>query len=149
MGALLYPSADWLRSWADLANRTEAFKSSGAGWSGALALVIEPEPDAGVAAPMYLRLEGAGGTWERVAYGLDAALADGCEVTLLAPYRRWKQVIRQDLDPVKGVLQGKLRLVGHLPTVLEWIRAFAVLAELAGRLETVFVDEVAPEDRAD
>jgi cytochrome c oxidase subunit IV len=53
----------------------------------------------------------------------------------------WKSVICQQLHPVRGIVQGRLRLHGQLSGFLRWSRALVIMTELAGRLDTVFVDE--------
>jgi len=54
---------------------------------------------------------------------------------------RWKQVIRKELDPIKGMLQGKLRLKGDLPTIVRYVDASKALVESAGMVPTAFPDE--------
>jgi putative sterol carrier protein len=139
----VFPSEEWVEAWVALANQSAAFEASGTGWEGAVGVVIEADPDAGVPEPLYVRLEGRHGKWVGSAFGTRRALLDGSVFVLRAPYRRWKDFVRQDLHPLKGVLQGKVRIEGHLPAILKWTRALTVLAELAGQVETEFVDEQA------
>jgi putative sterol carrier protein len=144
---LTYPSQEWLESWAALANHSPEFRSAGAGWSGAVALVIEADRKSGVAETVYMRLDGHDGCWTSVAFGPDPKLAGETVFTLRAPYRRWKQVVNQELHPIKGVLQGKLILRGHLPEVLKWLGAITVLTQLAARVPTEFIDEAGSQER--
>ena len=58
-----------------------------------------------------------------------------------APYSRWKEVIRKELDPVKGMMQGKLKLKGDLPTIVRYVKAANELVNLAQTVPTEFVDE--------
>jgi putative sterol carrier protein len=58
-----------------------------------------------------------------------------------APYSRWKDVVRGDLDPVKGMMQGKLKLKGDLPTIVRYVKAANELVNLAQTVPTEFVDE--------
>ena len=58
-----------------------------------------------------------------------------------APYSRWKEVIKKELDPVKGMMQGKLKLKGDLPTIVRYVKASNILVDLAGEVPTEFVDE--------
>ena len=137
----LFPSEEWVEAWVELANESAEFERSGEGWHGAVAAVIEADADAGIPVPLYVRLEGRHGKWLGHAYGTDSALMDEAVFVLRAPYQRWKELIRQELHPIKGVLLGKIRIQGHLPLILRWTKSIAILAELAGRLETAFVDE--------
>ena len=58
-----------------------------------------------------------------------------------APYGRWKEVINKELDPIKGMMQGKLKLKGDLPTMVRFVRAANELVNLAGTVPTEFADE--------
>jgi len=138
----VFPSEDWVEAWVALANQSAAFEASGRGWEGAVALVVEADADAGLREALYVRLEGRQGKWVGSAFGTSSALVEGAIFVLRAPYRRWKQVIRQELNPIKGVLQGKIEIQGHLPVILKWTKSILILAELAGQIETGFVDEL-------
>jgi putative sterol carrier protein len=137
----VFPSEDWVAAWVALANRSAEFEASGRGWEGAVGLVIEPDAAAGVANPLYVRLEGRHGRWIGWEVGRRSALLDDVVFVLRAPYGRWKDLIRQELPPIRALLQGKLRIEGHLPIILRWTRSLEILAELAGRVDTQFVDE--------
>lgn len=138
----VFPSEDWAEAWVALANASEEFAAGGAGWSGSIGLVVEADRAAGIPETVYLRLEGENGKWVDYALGGNGALLDGTLFVLRAPYQRWKALIRQELHPIKGLLQGKIRIRGHLPEILKWTRSMTILAELAGQLETDFRDEM-------
>jgi putative sterol carrier protein len=64
----------------------------------------------------------------------------------VAPYviralTRWKDVLRGELDPVKGMMQGKLKLQGDLPTIIRYVRAANELVHLTMTVPTEFLDE--------
>ena len=52
--------------------------------------------------------------------------------TLTAPYSRWKDVVEGELDPIKGMMQGKLRVHGDLPTIVRYVQAANELVRLTG-----------------
>lgn len=101
----MFPSDEWVRAWVGLANESPEFEKSGAGWDGAIAAVIEADPGGGLLKTLYLRLDGREGKSLGYELGADPASIDGAVVTLRAPYRRWRQLVAQELDPVKAVLQ--------------------------------------------
>jgi len=136
-----FPSEGWVRAWVDLANHSKEFESSGAGWEGAVGVVIEPDAAAGVTEPFLVRLEGRHGKWQGCAFGTNEALLEATVFVLRAPYRRWKEVVSQELHPIKALLQGKIRVQGHLPVILKWTRSMIVLGQLAGQVDTTFIDE--------
>lgn len=136
----MFPSPEWLTAWAGIANEDARFGQAGRGWKGAVGLVIEPV--AGVAEPpVYMRLDGFDGQWTAHALGSDAALLDGTLFTLSAAYLVWKRVIRQEIEPVRGVIQGQIRVHGHLSSLLRWTGSLRLMTELAGQLETTFADD--------
>jgi putative sterol carrier protein len=46
-----------------------------------------------------------------------------------------------DLDPIKGMMQGKLRVRGDLPKIVRYVKAADELVRLTGLVETKFRDE--------
>jgi putative sterol carrier protein len=140
----LFPSEEWVEAWVVLANGSAEFKASGAGWEGAVGIVIDADPPSGVPEAVYIRLDGRDGKWRSHALGADPALLGGTAFVLRASYLSWKGLVRQELYPVKALLQGRIRIEGHLPVILRWITSIGVLARLAGDIDTDFVDEVGP-----
>jgi putative sterol carrier protein len=140
----LFPSEEWVEAWVARANGSAEFNASGTGWVGAVGIVIEADPASRVPEAVYIRLDGRDGKWLSHAQGADRALLGATTFVLRAPYLSWKELVRQDLHPVKALLQGRIRIEGHLPVILRWITSIGVLARLAGEIDTEFVDEVAP-----
>jgi putative sterol carrier protein len=138
---LIFPSPEWVAAWVELANSNQAFRSAGVGWDGVIGGVIEADEAAGVSDDLYLRLVGRDGHWYESTLAADAGLVDDAVFTIRGPYSAWKSVIRQQLHPLRGIVQGRLRLRGQLSTFLRWSHATLIMTELAGRLDTVFVDE--------
>jgi len=138
---LVFPSPEWVAAWVELANEDRAFRAAGAGWDGVVGGVVGADPGAGVADDLYLRLAGRDGRWLESTLGTDAGLVAETVFTIHGPYRAWKSVIRQQLHPVRGVVQGQLRLRGQLSSFLRWSRALLIMTELAGRMDTAFIDE--------
>jgi putative sterol carrier protein len=71
-----------------------------------------------------------------------AAEAQSAPFVIVADHARWKQVIKRELDPIKGMMQGKLKLTkGHMPTIVKYVNASRELVESTSRVETKFRDE--------
>ena len=56
-------------------------------------------------------------------------------------YSRWKQVALKELDATRGMLQGKLKLKGDLPTVVRYTKASQELTECTTRVPVNWPDE--------
>ena len=49
--------------------------------------------------------------------------------------------VRGDLEPIKALMQGKLRVRGDLPKILRYVKGTQELAYIAGQVDTTFPDE--------
>jgi putative sterol carrier protein len=58
-----------------------------------------------------------------------------------APYSVWKDVIRGNVEPIRGMTQGKLRLAGDLPELSKHRNAVAELVSIAASIDSQFADE--------
>ena len=93
---------------------------------------------------------GAGGSWGYLDRGTARAAAAGrsrrpsaeaAAYTLTAPYSRWKDVVEGELDPIKGVMQGKCACTATCRRSSATCRRPTKLVRLTGRIDTQFPDE--------
>jgi putative sterol carrier protein len=104
-----------------------------------VAYVIEAEPDKGVPEDVWAWLDlWHGACREGRIVGQEEG--EKARFVIRAPYSRWKEVINQELDPVKGMMQGKLKLKGDLPTIVKYVRAANELVNVAQTVPTEFPD---------
>jgi putative sterol carrier protein len=137
----VFPSEEWLRAYVERINDSPAYREAAADWEGDLSYVLEPEPDKGVPEEVWIWLDLWHGTCRAARYGISPEEGQRARFVIRAPYSRWKDVIRKELDPVKGIMQGKLRLRGDLPAILRHVRAANELVNIAALVPTDFVDE--------
>ena len=137
---LEFPRAAWFEALADEINRSEAYRAAAADWEGDIAFVIEADPERGVPNDVwgYLDLWHGSCRSGRLSTADDGATA---EFVISASYRRWKDVVRGDLDPVRAMMQGKLRVRGDLPKILRYVQAAHELVAICGTVPTRFPDE--------
>ncbi len=140
----VFPSEAWFDIYAQRVNQSSEYKEAAATWEGDICYVVEPEPDKGVAEEMWAWLDLWHGQCREYKYGLTAEEGEKAKFIIRAPYSRWKEVIKKELDPVKGMMQGKLKLRGDLPTIVRYVKAANELVNLAASVPTEFVDEKAP-----
>jgi putative sterol carrier protein len=135
----LFPSEGWFRAFVDAINASEAYASYAADWEGDVVIAIEAEPDHGVPEDVYGLLD----LWHGGCRGgglVDGARAEAAEFLVRAPYSRWKDVILGELEPVKGLMQGRLKVRGDLQKILRYVKATQELARLTRNVETTFPD---------
>jgi putative sterol carrier protein len=136
-----FPTDPWFKEFARAINASDEYREAAATWEGEIAFVIEAEPDKRMPEDVWGFLD----LWHgECRSGGVVGPEDGAAAryVIRAPYSRWKDVLRGDLDPVKGMMQGKLRVQGDLPTIVRYVRAANELVRLTGTVETEFPDEV-------
>jgi putative sterol carrier protein len=138
-----FPSKEWLDVYVERINGSAEYREAAATWEGDISYVFEAEPDKGVPADLWAWLDLWHGECRGAKYGVAEDEGDKAKFIIRAPYSRWKEVIKKELDPVKGMMQGKLKLKGDLPTIVRYVKAANELVNLAGSVPTDFVDEKA------
>jgi putative sterol carrier protein len=137
----VFPSDEWLAAFDERINGSETYREAAATWEGDIAFVLEAEPDHGVPEDAWIILD----LWHGECRSARMATPAECERTrylIRAPYSRWKEVLRKRLDPVKGMMQGKLKLQGDLPEIVRHVRAANELVHLTTLVPTEFLGEV-------
>ena len=137
----VFPTEEWFAEFVREVNGSAEYREAAAGWEGDVSLVFEAEPDKGVPHDIWGWLDLWHGECRRGAF-VPAEEGEKARFVVRAPYSRWKQIIRGELDPIKGMMQGKLKLKGDLPTILRYVRASNQLVSLAEAVPTEFVDEL-------
>ena len=135
-----FPSEEWLAEYVRQINASKSYRDSAQTWEGDVAYVIEAEPDRGVAEDVWAWLD----LWHgacRDGKLVSPEEGERARFVIRAPYSRWKEVIKRELDPVKGMMQGKLKLRGDLPTIVKHVKAANELVNVAQTVPTEFSDE--------
>jgi len=136
-----FPSKEWTDAYRDAVNANEAYQKAGKDWTfGAVAMVIQANPDVGVEEDTGMILDVHQGQCRGTEYvkGMDAV--QGAPFIIVASYDRWKDVVQGKEDPIKAMMQGKLKLEkGHLPTILRFVESNRQLVASATRVDTDFV----------
>ena len=133
-------SDEWATRFKDEVNRSATYKSAAKGWKWTVGLVVEAEPDKNFPQPTGIVMDLFDGEARDIKVG-SAADAQACQFVITAPYSRWKQVATKELDATKGMLQGKLKLKGDLPTVVRYTKASQEMTECTTRVPVDWPDE--------
>ncbi|GAC1415745.1 MAG: SCP2 sterol-binding domain-containing protein [Actinomycetota bacterium] len=137
----LFPSEAWMKEYVEKINASKDYEEAASTWEGDLAYVFEAEPDKGVPEDVWSWADLWHGKCREYKYAIPPAEGEKAKFIIRAPYSRWKEVIRKELDPIKGMMQGKLKLKGDLPTIVKYVKASNELVNLAAQVDTEFVDE--------
>jgi putative sterol carrier protein len=102
--------------------------------------VVEAEPDNHFPEARGIVMDLFDGSARDVTVG-SAGDAQKCDFVITAPYSRWKEVATKQLDATKGMLQGKLKLKGDLPTIVRYTKASQEMTECTTRVAVEWPDE--------
>jgi putative sterol carrier protein len=136
----LFPSEEWVTRYRDLINGSPAYREAAATWEGDIAFFMEAEPDRGVPEDLVAWLD----LWHgecRGARMITREEAEAAAYGIRAPYSRWREVVLGELEPVKAMVQGKLKLRGDLAAIVRHVRAAQELVRLTTLVPTEFVGD--------
>ena len=133
-------SKEWASEFKDEINKSTAYKNAAKGWKWSVGLVVEAEPDKHFPESKGIVMDLFDGDARDVTVG-PASDAQKCDFVITAPYSRWKEVATKQLDATKGMLQGKLKLKGDLPTIVRYTKASQEMTECTTRVDVEWPDE--------
>ena len=136
-----FPSQAWADAYKEAINTNDAYKIAGKEWThGAVAMVVTQDAALGIAEDTALWLDIDKGECKSCKM-MPAKDAQDAPFVIVAPYARWKEVIKKELDPIKGMMQGKLKLTkGHMPTIVKYVNSSRELVNTTQRVDTKFRD---------
>jgi putative sterol carrier protein len=131
---------DWARQWSDEINDNAEYKKAAAKWEGAIAMIMTPDGDMGIPEERIVVAD----LWHGDCRSASAATADDiAEVPFIikASPPAWKKVLAGKLDPIVGLMGGKLKLArGGLFALLPYAKAAKELVRSAISVDTSFPD---------
>jgi putative sterol carrier protein len=135
-----FPSEEWTEAWRVALTNDPAYREAGKAWTfGSVAMVVQSDPANGIErdAGMVLDVHQGECGGARFIEGVDDSLE--ADFVIVASYARWKDVIEHKLDPIRGMMEGKLKLVrGHLPTIIRFVEPARIVVASASRVPTDF-----------
>jgi putative sterol carrier protein len=138
--AILFPSEEWVTAFGEAINANPEYRTGAADWThGVVSLVIKATaPQLPDDFGIWLDLDRGVCREARAVTAAEAATAPFC---ITGEYARWKQVIGKELEPIKGMMQGKLKLKGDLPTIVRAVKAAQELVNSSTTVDSQFLDD--------
>ncbi|MGH2722924.1 MAG: SCP2 sterol-binding domain-containing protein [Actinomycetota bacterium] len=142
---LIWPSEEWTAAFAELINESTEYREAAHDWEGSVVYHFQAEPDRALGEDVY----GWFDLWHgrcREARQVTSEEAQGAAFLVSAPYSTWKRVLTKELDPMRAVMQGHIKLRGDLPKAVRYTKASMILQDLAGKVpDTEYLDELPSE----
>jgi putative sterol carrier protein len=137
---------EWIGEWEKFMQADPVYKSVALPeWEGAVVLHVLKNPDFGVDQDIYVYLD----LWHNQCRSIRIVPSEygkkGAYV-ITGTIERWMAVGRKQLDVVKGMMQGKLKLKGNLPAIVRAIKPAVRLVEAAAEVGGRMPDEFSPQE---
>ena len=133
-------SDEWCQAWETMVKDSKEFSVYNKGWEGDIGCVILKDPAANVPENQYLYLDFADGVVNGI-HMTDQATAENSKFVISGDYIRWKQVALRELDAVKAMMQGKLKLKGNLPYVVKYLKGVQESIRCLTEIPSQFPDD--------
>jgi len=136
-----FPSEEWTQAYKDAVNASENYRKHGKPWTfGAVAFVVRPDPALGITEEQCMLLDVHEGECRATKFSVGRESVESAPFIVVADYARWKACLRGEIDPIKGMMEGKLKLEkGHLPTMLRFVESSRALVSAASAVPTEFL----------
>lgn len=129
---------EWALAWGEELRVSDAYRDAAGGWEGAIALVMEADPDLGIETDRAVLLDLWHGECRDARRARETDL-EQAPFLLRARAAVWRRVLRGEVQPLLGVTMGTLQLErGSLTRLLPYTTAAKEMVAAAGRVETTF-----------
>ena len=136
-----FPSPEWTAAYKDAVNDNPKYKVAGKDWThGAVAFVVKADPAIGLGKDEAMVLDVDSGACRATRHVDPEVAAAEAPFVVVGEYARWKEVLMGLEDPIKAMMQNKLRLTkGHLPTIIKYVESSRQLVNSAKSVPTEFL----------
>jgi putative sterol carrier protein len=137
-----FPSFEWTQALKIALNTDRRYREEGKAWTfGSIAMIVLADRTHGLELDAGIVLDVHQGQCRDARFVEGVSDPDDAEFVIVGSYARWRDVIEGRLDPIKGMMEGKLKLSrGHLPTIVRFVETSRRIVSSASRVPTWFPD---------
>jgi putative sterol carrier protein len=139
---MLFGTQEWADAFCKAINENDNYRDAAGpdgfppdGWEGDFLFIVEPAGNLDRELRMFVGLYHGECTGCKV---LKEGEEVDAEYEYAGPYDAWVQVLKKELDPIRGLLAGKFKLKGDMAKVLRATRAAQELVVSTTMIETEF-----------
>ena len=134
---MLLFSQEWVDTYAGLLNESAAYEEAAKTWEGDFIFIALDDKTKEIVKSAYFDLwhGKCRQQWEVTDVENPGATP---EFVIQAPMATWKLVLAKKLDPIQGLMAGKLRLTGTMTKIMRAVKAAQELVNTTTQLETEF-----------
>jgi putative sterol carrier protein len=136
--AVMFPSVEWLNELKDSLNADKPFEKAAAKWEGSLVMHVQADELLDKETIMWIDPYHGKVRDAKIINSLDE---EESEFVLGAQYSTWKAIINGEMDSMKAMMKGKIKVQGKLTTLLKQTKASNALIKVQQNMDTIFIDE--------
>ena len=144
----IYFTPEWAALYEKTIQNDADYAEAAKTWEGTVVLHVEAAPEWGLDIDIYVFMD----LWHGECRSIRIVPTDAGEAgdfVITGSLERWEQVAKKELDSTKGMMQGKLKLKGDLPTIVRAVRASQRLTDLSADVGGFFPTELNDEQKAE
>lgn len=125
----------WVKALMAELNQSDAYAKAAKNWEGDFYFVVTAGE--GIAKDTYMYMD----LWHgecREAYLVDDHGQKSPAFVMSAPLSTWRGVFEKKMDPIRGLVTGKLKLKGNKMKVLKAPKAAIEMVECCSRIDTTY-----------
>jgi putative sterol carrier protein len=131
-----FPSDEWAKAYMKALNENRAYEDAALDWEGDFLFVIDPDDKLKQRTAIYLDLHHGKC---REAYVLKSGEEKKTSFVIEAPYSVWVRVIKKELDAIRGLMTGKLKLKGDMAKVMRYTKAAQEMVNTTTAIQSEFL----------
>ena len=133
-------SEEWVKRFEEAVQNSQSYKVAAKSWEGDITIVVQADEKAKIESDLYLYMD----LWHGDCRDMRLVAREEGErakFIITGAYDRWKQVAKGELEPIKGMMQGKLKLKGDLPYIVRYVQAAKEIVNAISTIPAKFPDE--------
>jgi len=130
-----FATDEWIKALMAEMNASDAYGKAAKNWEGDFYFVVDAGDGLAETAYMYMDL------WHgecRAAYKVADPAEKKPAFVMSAPVSVWRQVFEKKMDPIRGMMSGKLKLQGNKMKVLKAPKAAIEMVECCTKIDTTY-----------
>jgi putative sterol carrier protein len=129
-----FPSDEWINKFKEELNKNKAYEDAAKNWEGDFLFIITPDDGLNEEFTFYVDL------WHgKCREALLLKEKKDAAFVFKGPYSQWKLVIKNELDPIRGLIRGLFTLEGDSKVIIDEIKAAQELVNTASKIPVDFI----------
>lgn len=131
-------TGEWARDWCREINDSEAYREAAESWEGGVVLCVQADPSYGLDEPRAVYVDLWHGECREARAATEEDREEAPYVIAADPYS-WKKVLNGEMDPISGLMRGKMKLErGSVVELARYVTAAKELVRAATRVEAAY-----------